>query len=139
MGTLYEVLQVQRSSSAEDIKLGYRRLMLRIHPDKAYDAYDKELVHRAQLAWETLRDADRRLQYDSRLASQELALRSCVYDEVALGDFEVRQEEDPAGGGLLYSLGCRCGGEFSLAQADLESGFNLIQCSHCSAHTLIRP
>ena len=37
--TLYEVLSVERTASNEDIRRGYRRMALKLHPDKGGTMY----------------------------------------------------------------------------------------------------
>ena len=61
----YEVLGVDRNATDDDIKKAYRRLALEFHPDR--NPGDQEAESRfkeATEAYEVLRDANRRAQYD---------------------------------------------------------------------------
>lgn len=91
-------------------------------------------MHRIQLAWETLRDQETRLMYDQRLSEQAIQMKSFVYDEVPLSEFEVYHLED---GHREFRLSCRCSGEFIIDQEDIDCGFNLVGCTTCSARTLV--
>lgn len=87
-----------------------------------------------QVAWETLRSEEGRLEYDERLFIMEMDKKRCVFDEATLSEFE----ESEVMGQKNYQLDCRCGGSFIIEGNDLFMGFNLISCSNCTARTLIK-
>jgi molecular chaperone DnaJ len=60
----YEVLGVQRSASAGEIKSAFRKLALKYHPDRNKDPHAVELFKEASEAYEVLSDDQRRAQYD---------------------------------------------------------------------------
>ena len=61
----YEVLGVDRSASADDIKRSYRRLAMKYHPDRnPGDAEAEASFKEASEAYEVLSDDDRRQRYD---------------------------------------------------------------------------
>lgn len=60
----YRVLGVSRSASADEIKLAYRRLAQRLHPDVTPNAEDGERFKEITVAYHVLRDAERRVRYD---------------------------------------------------------------------------
>lgn len=66
----YEVLGVDKSASAEDIKSAFKKLALKWHPDRWVSASDKEKkdaeekFKEASEAYEVLSDPDKRAKYD---------------------------------------------------------------------------
>jgi molecular chaperone DnaJ len=64
MEDFYELLGVQRSATEDDIKRSYRRLARELHPDTNSDPAAEEQFKKITLAYETLRDPERRRRYD---------------------------------------------------------------------------
>lgn len=132
--SLYEVLGVEQTASVQEIKAAFKKQILKMHPDKSGESYDKETLFLVQLAWDTLSDPTLREAYDERVKEQVISIQTCIYNECELSEFDCHQIYED---NLAYSMSCRCGGEFFLTKIDLEMGFNLISCSNCSAKTLI--
>merc|ERR1719408_669060 len=64
-GTYYQILGVTPEASSEDIKNSYRKLALKLHPDKNRDNPDAtEKFQELQEAYEVLSDPERRTSYD---------------------------------------------------------------------------
>src|ERR1700745_4222283 len=62
----YEVLEVGRSASAEEVKRAYRKLAVKFHPDKnPDDPHTEEKFKELGEAYDVLMDADKRDDYDS--------------------------------------------------------------------------
>ncbi len=61
----YEVLEVSKSASEDEIKKSYRRLALQYHPDRNPDNSEAEKKFKeAAEAYDVLRDTERRARYD---------------------------------------------------------------------------
>lgn len=61
----YEVLEVSKSASADEIKKAYRKLAIKYHPDKnPGDSAAEEKFKEAAEAYEVLSDANKRARYD---------------------------------------------------------------------------
>ena len=60
----YKVLGVEKSASDKEIKKAFRKLALKYHPDKNPDVDTSKKFREIAEAYEVLRDADKRRQYD---------------------------------------------------------------------------
>jgi curved DNA-binding protein len=69
----YEVLGLTRSASPEEIKAAYRRLARRFHPDTSEDPGAEDRFKEITLAYQVLRDNDKRVRYDLEAMERELA------------------------------------------------------------------
>lgn len=72
MQTLYDILQVSRSASTEVIGASHRTLARRYHPDNQATG-DAARFKEIQTAWEMLKDAKLRRQYDAEMRKAETA------------------------------------------------------------------
>ena len=65
MADFYELLNVQRGATQDEIKKAYRKLAMKYHPDKnPGDKMAEEKFRDATEAYEILKDPHRRSQYD---------------------------------------------------------------------------
>ena len=144
----YDVLEVQASVSADDLRASYLAKARKHHPDRQQqrgtEATNEEF-QAVQLAWETLRDPDRRAAYDRLLATAG-APRSAaastqgptqgtrptppvhVWMEVALGDLELGVDDDEG----IYTYPCRCGEVFEVTEEDVAERLEIFPCVGCS-------
>lgn len=86
----YEILDVTREASEEDIKRSYRRLALLYHPDKNRDDSPEEAARKFREiseAYEVLSDQRKRQQYD-------LQFRDSERQRFPVGDFAFRNPFD---------------------------------------------
>ncbi|KAL7955910.1 hypothetical protein V8C34DRAFT_230969 [Trichoderma compactum] len=72
----YKVLGVAKDAQVAEIRLAYRRLVLKCHPDKVQDpalkAQKQEEFQKVQQAYELLTDEDERRKYDDQVKLAEL-------------------------------------------------------------------
>jgi len=60
----YQILSIDRSASDDDIKKAYRKLALKLHPDKCKAAHAEEAFKAVSKAFSCLSDSDKRAYYD---------------------------------------------------------------------------
>jgi len=79
----YKLLGVGRSATPEEIKLAYRRLAQRLHPDVSTSPGDEERFKHITVAYHVLRDAERRVRYDVEAIEADLAESERQLNEAA--------------------------------------------------------
>jgi hypothetical protein len=67
MNDYYDVLGVQRTASAAEIKKAFRKLAQQLHPDVNPDPHAGELIKRVNEAYDVLGDEAKRREYDYQL------------------------------------------------------------------------
>ncbi|RKO84070.1 DnaJ domain-containing protein [Blyttiomyces helicus] len=99
MSDHYKVLQVPRDAPTADIRRQYQKLALQLHPDKALQSGTPPVAdgsmtfERVTAAWEVLKRADRRAEYDASLAGRDVHTQGPIHAEVDLDEMEY--DEDP--------------------------------------------
>ncbi len=69
----YEVLGVEPTASLKEIKTQYSILVVKYHPDKAKDAYEASIFELIQRAYDTLKNEQKRQEYDFFLKNLQMA------------------------------------------------------------------
>jgi curved DNA-binding protein CbpA len=117
MATLYEILELSRDASIQEIKKQYQKLSLLHHPDKNQKS-DK--FYDIQHAYSILSDTQKRQEYD-----QHIYLKSKkIVEELDLDDMNSVDGK--------YETVCRCGGTISVLEDELEHGVDCVECNRCS-------
>ena len=72
MRNFYEIFEVVRSASAEEIKIAYRKLASTYHPDKypGNTKFAEDMMRHINAAFGVLSDSNKRAQYDAWLKSR---------------------------------------------------------------------
>ena len=73
--TYYEILEVDKKASQEDIKSAYRRLAILYHPDKNKLPEAEEMFKGIAEAYSVLSDPGKRKQYDIDIVPRNVLLR----------------------------------------------------------------
>ncbi|KAL0894016.1 hypothetical protein ABMA27_014082 [Loxostege sticticalis] len=121
----YQILQCERTASAEELKKSYQRLVLLFHPDKKDEKDSDKLFLLIQKAWSVLRDPNSRRQYDAELTCQEHS-ELLIYETISLDQMQYDAVED------IYMYTCRCGGTYLLDRSDTMPAKVIIGCDECS-------
>jgi DnaJ-class molecular chaperone len=144
--THYEILQVAPQSDPKDIKESYHKSALLHHPDKKRrqrvtdDGDDSNSFKLIQVAWECLRDTERRQAYDQELWIQEKHFFSYMSSAIKLERSDCREEFVSNLGDYTLLYTCRCGQEIDTAEVIVDaqdesestSNADLITCIGCS-------
>jgi DnaJ-class molecular chaperone len=70
MSNYYDILEVSKESTDEEIKKSYRRLSLQYHPDRNPSPEASEKIREINTAYETLGDKEARKKYDNPPSAQ---------------------------------------------------------------------
>jgi len=77
----YDILEIDKNASQEEIKKAYRRLSLKYHPDKNQDINAAGKFHDISEAYEVLSNEEKRNEYDNPLFSGFSGMNSGVMRE----------------------------------------------------------
>jgi DnaJ-class molecular chaperone len=81
-GSLYGVLGLSQTATADEIKSGFRRMARQWHPDVCHEDNAQEMFMRINKAYETLSDQKMRVRYDAGLQFEAIShaqVESLVY------------------------------------------------------------
>ena len=62
---LYDILNVKKNSTPEEIKKSYRKLAMKYHPDKNKEPSAEEKFKKMSMAYDILSDKEKREKYDN--------------------------------------------------------------------------
>lgn len=159
--THYEILEVSESSSLLEIKAAHRIKALKYHPDKQSQSLNQDVeeietaFRKIQVAWECLRDEQKRQEYDDSLRRERerdnIALNNAKHVKLSEMECEICEIEDEDGGSIqsqdmeqlesqkLYSYTCRCGDLFEILEEELDDSDNngIWECNSCGLSIFI--
>lgn len=89
----YEVLRISRHATYSEVKRAYKRLALRLHPDKNRAPGAEEAFRRINEAADTLTDNHKRIEYNMQIAVGDYISNHIYRRGGAEGDAEMQEEE----------------------------------------------
>jgi DnaJ-class molecular chaperone len=93
--TLYHILGVSPTSSSNEIKQAFRRLVKLHHPDVSHEskAYATKRFQEINYAYEILSDANKRREYDLSLSTTRLPTNKLFGQQAVFPDFRIYIDE----------------------------------------------
>mmetsp|Transcript_347 Transcript_347/g.512 ORF Transcript_347/g.512 Transcript_347/m.512 type:complete len:159 (+) Transcript_347:163-639(+) len=131
----YETLQIATNASEGEIKAAYRKLALKLHPDKnKAQSSSEESFLVIQRAWECLRDNDLRKEYDEERRRMYQQSKLKMEAACSLRMSEMEQGVDEETDGIVFYYTCRCGDQIDLWPEDIPHSKATIitECPGCS-------
>ncbi|KAH7927249.1 hypothetical protein BV22DRAFT_1007280, partial [Leucogyrophana mollusca] len=138
----YQLLALQRTASASDVKLAYHRALLLWHPDKRSAPASSADVPTAVVdiallkeAYNTLSHTPTRAAYDALLNQRHSFTQSGPRPAqvISLEDFaETEAEGDGDHPMMIWTYSCRCGGLYRINEEDMEAERHMVGCTTCS-------
>lgn len=128
----YETLGVKREASTEEIRKAYLKLAHKYHPDKTGgDKAAEEMLKEINAAYDTLKNAEKRKQYDAELDMQAQGFRSGFQGAQGGSGFDPRtagfdfQGFNMGGGGFEDLFGGIFGGANRRSASSVQAGADL--------------
>ena len=132
MPNYYEILGCRKDATHEELKKAYQENVRIFHPDKNNSSESDQNFLCLDKAWKTLRDPEKRKEYDETLSKNEMEDMP-LYCEILLSEMTFKPESS------VYSYMCRCGGEYQLDVEDLKDYENVrICCDECTFHIVVK-
>lgn len=128
----YEILQVSRTATDEEIKKAYQELARKHHPDKSSEIGSNEEFKRIDKAYKVLRDNAARKVYDSELFHKSKA-HLIIHDTVSRNQFSYDEKEE------IFYFECKCGSFYTLDDIDDSIKEDvIISCEECSLNIMVK-
>jgi diphthamide biosynthesis protein 4 len=128
---LYRVLNVPTTATNAEIKQAYHQSLLAVHPDKQrpsshglLNSDDKVTLDTIREAYHVLSDPKRRAIYDRDRSDVSTTSKPRPAHILSLEDFAEDVER--------WTYPCRCGGVFTITEAEMDQGIHVLGCGGCS-------
>ncbi|XP_022164867.1 alkylated DNA repair protein alkB homolog 8-like isoform X2 [Myzus persicae] len=103
---LYEILGCDKTTPFEILKDSYRKLLVKLHPDKGILSSSTAACAELNKAWSVLKDSELKKTYDEQIEQCDIDTEVTIFETLNISDLENNEEEQ------TYSYRCRCGGMF---------------------------
>lgn len=130
---MYEILGCDKTTSYDVLKENYRKLLVKLHPDKNNSLSSSTTAACAELnkAWNILKDPDSKKIYDEQIEQSDINTEVTIFETLDVADLENNDDS------LSYI--CRCGGLFLVPKSMVHNVLNnypkepvLFPCDDCS-------
>lgn len=101
----YDILGVKKDASAADIKKKYRKLVRKYHPDVSDDPNADAKIAEINNAYETIRDKDKRAEYDAMLDNPFAGQGGAGFGDQTGGGFRWEDMKGQFGDGEAFGEG----------------------------------
>lgn len=127
---MYEILGCDKSTPYETLKDNYRKLLVRLHPDKSISSSSTAACAELNKAWNILKDSDLKKTYDEQIEQCDIDTEVTIFETLNISDLENNEIED------TFSYNCRCGGLFLVPKSMVDNVYQmepiLFPCDDCS-------
>lgn len=117
--------------SFEVLKENYRKLLVKLHPDKSISSSTTAACAELNKAWNVLKDPDSKKMYDEQIEQNNIDTEVSVFETLSVDDLKDDNGDD------ALSYRCRCGGLFSVPKSMILNVRHqidplLFPCDDCS-------
>lgn len=127
---LYDILGCDKTMSHEMLKENYRKLLVKLHPDKSISSSTTDACAELNKAWDILKDPDSKRVYDEQMEQSYIDTGVTIFETLNVNDLENNEFDD------IMSYKCRCGGLFLVPKSTvLDTNVTepiLFPCDDCS-------
>jgi len=127
---LYEILGCEKRTSFEVLKENYKKLLVKLHPDKSILSSTTAACAELNKAWSVLKDPDLRRVYDEQIDQSNIDSEVTIFETLNVSDLENNEVDDS------LSYRCRCGGLFVVPKSMILNvdhiAPTLFPCDDCS-------
>lgn len=117
--------------SFEALKENYRKLLVKLHPDKNISSSTTAACAELNKAWNVLKDPDSKKMYDEQIEQNNIDTEVSIFETLSVADLEDDNEDE------ALSYRCRCGGLFLVPKSMIlnvrhQTEHLLFPCDDCS-------
>ncbi|XP_025411118.1 alkylated DNA repair protein alkB homolog 8-like isoform X2 [Sipha flava] len=127
---LYEILGCDKTTSFKILKENYRKLLVKLHPDKSISSSTTAACAELNEAWNVLKDPNSKKVYDEKIEQCDIDTVVTIFETLIVTELENNEDDD------TMSYRCRCGGLFLVPKSMIHNVSNvepiLFPCDDCS-------